>query len=273
MPDGVQDQLPERHQARLAVDRRAGPRPVVEQPQDAGHLPAGEGDQLDLLLDIPVVVTERAGVAGALGTEQERPVRGDRPLHPVGEELLAVGQVADDLQGAPAALNGPGSELLGGQARHGVPELPRAGLVGGDQVVGRERPVVPLGGGDRVGAELRRDRPGSWLVLRGWAVGMRNSGHARSRLEPTPQPSLTRTSRRGGGRGPGRGRRSGPTWLLHVGGADEEQPEAVPHRLAAVAHRRRQARLALRAESSAPPSRSCPGTPAAARRRAGRTGR
>jgi hypothetical protein len=43
-----------------------------------------------------------------VGTQQQRPGHGQRPLEPVREELLGIADVADDLQRAPPPGNGPG---------------------------------------------------------------------------------------------------------------------------------------------------------------------
>ena len=58
-------------------------------------------------LQVVFLVAQRLRVAEAIGTEQERPVQRHGALQAVGEELLAVGDVADHFERTPLAGDGP----------------------------------------------------------------------------------------------------------------------------------------------------------------------
>src|SRR5207248_6898843 len=79
-----------------------------------------------------LVVGQGGGEALLVGAEQLRPVLGDDALHAVGQDGVEVGEVADDLQGAPLAGDGAGGELLAAHAADGGAQGGGAGQVGVD---------------------------------------------------------------------------------------------------------------------------------------------
>jgi hypothetical protein len=110
--DGVQQQLPQRHQAGFAVDGGALPGVGCDQPERAGHLSPGDGHEVEFFVQIMVLVAQRLRVAEAIGPEEQRTLHRHGALHPVGEELLAVGDVADHFERTPLAGDRAGAQLL-----------------------------------------------------------------------------------------------------------------------------------------------------------------
>ena len=66
-----------------------------------GHLSPHPLQQGQLLLEVGLVVGQPGGEPGLVVADQQRPILDDHPLHPVAPGLLAVDQVADDLERAP----------------------------------------------------------------------------------------------------------------------------------------------------------------------------
>src|SRR5262249_15232813 len=111
VPGGVQDQLPQRHRPALSVDASSLPRLRGDEVQAAGRLAASERDQDQFFFKVAVVVADGFGVGLWVSRHQQRAVEGQRSLEAVCKELLAVADVADDLQGAPPACNGTGEKF------------------------------------------------------------------------------------------------------------------------------------------------------------------
>src|SRR5262245_21716142 len=86
--DGVQQQLPQRHQAGFAVNGGAPPGVGRNQPERAGRLSPGDGHEVEFFLQVVVLVAQRLRVAEAVGTEQKWSLHRHRAFHAVGEELL-----------------------------------------------------------------------------------------------------------------------------------------------------------------------------------------
>ena len=116
MTDGVQQQLPQRDQPTLGVDAGTLQRLLRDGLEDAGHLAAGEGDQGQFFFEVAVVVADGLGVGLRVSGHQQRAVQGQRPLQAVCEELLAVADVADDLQRTPLPGDRAGKKLVAGHA-------------------------------------------------------------------------------------------------------------------------------------------------------------
>ena len=63
--------------------------------------------EVEFFVQVVLLVAQRLRVAEAIGTEQERAVHRHGALQAVGEELLAVGDVADHFERTPLAGDGP----------------------------------------------------------------------------------------------------------------------------------------------------------------------
>jgi hypothetical protein len=120
-----------------------------ERAEDAVHLGTVDADHVELLAHVALVVGQPGDIGGLVEAHEQRLVHGDDPLHPVGVDLLGVGQVGDDFQGGPFARDWPGAELLVVHAPDGGLYPLWAGGIG----VERTGEVVGVGGH---GGNLRR---------------------------------------------------------------------------------------------------------------------
>jgi hypothetical protein len=118
----------------FGVNGGAAPRLGRYEPQDVRHLTARERLQIELLVPIALVVLARPRVAEAVRTDQERSVDRQRPFHPVGEELLAVSDVADDFVCTPLSPYRAAAKFVVGHSQNGRTKLGTAPPVSRDQV-------------------------------------------------------------------------------------------------------------------------------------------
>ena len=104
--DGVQQQLPQRHQAGFAVDGGALPGVGGDQPSVRAICRRVTATRSSSSLQVVFLVAQRLRVAEAIGTEEQRAIHRHGAFHAVGEELLAVGDVADHFERTPLAGDG-----------------------------------------------------------------------------------------------------------------------------------------------------------------------
>ena len=128
------EHLLERDQPALAVHAGARPGRLGLGAERPGHLPPHRFQQGQLVLQVRLLVGERGREPALVVADQERPLLGDHPLHSVAPRLLAVNQVADDLERAPLARHRARSQLFGAEVRDGAAEPRQAGQIGVDQV-------------------------------------------------------------------------------------------------------------------------------------------
>lgn len=150
--DSVEQELPQGYESGLGMDGGATPRLGRHEPQDARHLAARDLHQIELLVEVALVVLNRLGVAEAVRPDQKRTIHCQRPLHPVGEELLAVRDVADEFERAPLSLYRAATKFVLGHARNGGSKVGSPALVRCDQVGSALRFVVSLGISNHVGS-------------------------------------------------------------------------------------------------------------------------
>jgi hypothetical protein len=110
--DSVQQKLPQRHESSFAVDGGALPGVGCDQPECAGHLSPGDSHEVEFFVQIMLLVVQWLRVTEPIGTEEQRAIHSHGALDAVGEELLAVGDVADDFECTPFAGDGAGAKLI-----------------------------------------------------------------------------------------------------------------------------------------------------------------
>ena len=119
--DRAVDHLGDAPVAPVAHHARPLPRPGRRGRQDARDLASAEIEERDFLLDVPLVVRERGLHQIGLDAVEGRPILREDSLDAMGDVRVRVGEVADDLQGAPSPGDGPRDYLLaaiGGQKKN-----------------------------------------------------------------------------------------------------------------------------------------------------------
>ena len=74
-----------------------------DQPERAGRLSPGNGHEVEFFVQVVILVVQRLRVTEAIDTEDKWAIHRYGALHAVGEELLAVGDVADHFERTPLA--------------------------------------------------------------------------------------------------------------------------------------------------------------------------
>ena len=104
------------------------------------HLLPGDLHQTQFFIKIVLLVANRTRIAQSISPQEQRVVHGQRPFHAVGEELFAVGNVADDFQCGPFAGNGPGTQFVRAHARYSGSQVFDAVFIRSDEIGSTERP-------------------------------------------------------------------------------------------------------------------------------------
>ena len=131
---GLQDQLPQGEQARLAVNGRARPCLGRLSTQDADGVPPQCRKQSQLFAEVEALIIEPFDVEILVRTHQQRAVHRDGPHYPIGEKDLGVGDVADTFDGTPLTGDGTGQHVLRGHAHHGRSQVIDPLVVDGEQL-------------------------------------------------------------------------------------------------------------------------------------------
>ena len=126
VPNRVQKELPHVHQTGLGVDRWTPPCLLGQSTEVGRHLRAGGFDQCQVELEFTLGIVERLGIVPAVDADEEWALESDRALHAIGEELLAIGRVADDLLHTHLLCDRVGEELLCREALDRCPEKRRS---------------------------------------------------------------------------------------------------------------------------------------------------
>ncbi len=132
--DRVEQQLPQRYHSGFAVYGGLLPGSGLDEPQGVGHLVSGDCYKIEFLLQVVGLVAERLRIAETVGTEKQWPVHGHGAFHPVGKELLTVGDVADDFKRAPLAGDWMCPQFSVGHPGHGGSQFVATLLVLPNQV-------------------------------------------------------------------------------------------------------------------------------------------
>jgi hypothetical protein len=106
----TQGPFPHGDQARFAVNGGALPRLGRLPAQDADQVPTQGGEESELLGQVQRLIVRPLGIGSLIDAHQKRAFQRQGPLDAIGEVNLGVGQVTDDLLGAPLAGDGAGTE-------------------------------------------------------------------------------------------------------------------------------------------------------------------
>lgn len=97
--------------------------------EDAEHLSTSGLDEAEFFFKVAVVVEQLGGVEVFVGGDEGRLVQGEDAFHAVGQDRLEVGDVGDDLENRPLALDGAGGLLGKTDGEDGLTELLGSGGV------------------------------------------------------------------------------------------------------------------------------------------------
>jgi len=113
------------------------------------------------------VVIEGGHVLVFVDADEQGAIEGEGAFHAVGEELVGVGEVADDLEDGPFVGDGAGAEVVFGKAGDGGEEVDGALGVGGEEVCGVDGDALGFVGVEHVGDGIGTVRWGHGILADG----------------------------------------------------------------------------------------------------------